>query len=316
MSPRTVYFGTPEMSAEVLMGLLAAGLDLCAVVSQPDRPKGRGRKNAEATPVHQAADAAGISVLQPEKAKDPEFLDKLQNLKAELFLVFAFGQILPQRLLDMPRLGSYNAHPSLLPVYRGPAPLNWAILNGDTRSGMSIQRMRFKLDSGPIAWRKEFDLDERETVPSLTARVIPMAVEGFMAVVDALEHGKLALEEQDETRVSMAPMLKREDGIIDWSGSAVHIDRQVRGLVPWPAAVAWLGGDLVTVYQAEPRERTQAAAPGEVLQVGSQGLLVACGEGALLIQELQRQGKKRMSAQAFLCGCRLCPGDRFDPGPP
>ena len=313
MNMRIVYFGTPDIAAGALELVLAAGHRPVAVVVQPDKTRGRDRREVSAAPVKDLALQAGLPVLQPESCKDAAFLDELAAFKADVFAVVAFGQLLPQRLLDLPRLGAFNAHASLLPRWRGSAPINWAILNGDAQSGMCIQRMRMKLDSGPIVWRRVLDLAPKETAETLRARLTPLAAEGLLATFAALEAGTLREDEQDETQVTLAPKLSKEQGLVDWTRSAAEIERAIRGLAPWPGVQTRFEGAVIKLHAAETSliAIPATARPGEVLSADTQGIVVATGHGALTLLALQREGKKRLDAAAFCCGCRLVPGVRL-----
>jgi methionyl-tRNA formyltransferase len=317
MSARIIFFGTPDISVPVLSALHDAGFDIVAVVTQPDRTKGRNRKETLPPPVKVSALQLGLTVLQPETCKTASFIDLLASYKADAFCVFAFGQILPQRLLDLPRLGCFNAHASLLPHLRGAAPINWAIVRGDRVTGMTIQRMVFKLDAGPVCWRKEITIDERETAESLAQKMIPLAGEGLIATLHAALDGLLEPHEQDHDAATVAPLMKKDDGYIDWSQSAEEIDRKVRGFYPWPAASAGCDGEQIKLFNTRPvkMDLPVNAEPGEVLAVDGQHILVACGQDALAIYELQRQGKKRLDVCAYLCGCTIAPGSRFTAPP-
>ncbi|RJO64547.1 MAG: methionyl-tRNA formyltransferase [Myxococcales bacterium] len=308
---RIVFFGTSELSVAALEALVSAGFVVPAVVSQPDRTRGRDRKHPEPTPVKARAEALGIRVLQPEKSKDEIFLAELEAIGADAFAVFAFGQILPRRLIDMPRLGCFNAHASLLPALRGAAPINWAIIRGEPVSGMTVQRVVFKLDAGPTAWAKTVPVAARETARSLTQKLLPLAGEGLVAVLSDVFAGRAAFAEQDESQATFAPILKKEDGEIDWTRPAVEIDRLVRGLDPWPGATTTLAGQLIRLWDAPPLDEA-GGIPGEVKRIGPEGIVIACGTGALALRELQREGKKRLDWRAFLNGCRLRAGDRFE----
>lgn len=314
MSLRVVYFGTPEISVAVLQALVDGGLEVAAVVTQPDRSKGRNRAAVQPPPVKLRALELGIPVLQPTSCKTPESLDILKSYEADAFCVFAFGQILPQALLDLPRYGCFNAHASLLPHLRGAAPINWAIVRGDGVTGMTIQRMVFALDAGPVCWRRECAIDPGDTAESLTHKLVPLAGEGLCAVLDQAARGSLTPVEQDHALATYAPLMKKEDGYIDWREPAGVIDRKVRGFYPWPAAHALCGAEPIRILAATPVSMSlpPQSIPGDVLDVNKSRILVACGEDALAISEVQRPGKKRLDVCAYLCGCTLAPGMRFE----
>ncbi len=308
---RLIYFGTPEISVPALDALLNAGYDVAAVVTQPDSTKGRNRRKRLPSPVKVRALEHDLPVLQPESAKDEAFRKELEALRADAFCVFAYGRILPRAVLDLPLGGCYNAHASLLPKLRGSAPMNWSILNGDDVTGMSVQRMVLRMDAGPVCWSEETPLDPRETVASLTEKMKPLAGKGLIETLRALADDRLCPVAQDEERATFAPMLQKEDGEIDWTCSAEEIDRRVRGLFPWPSARTALRGERVTLHVADPLPENTNAVPGEVVRVGKDGIRVACGRGSLLVRELQCEGRKRLCAEAFLCGKKLASGERF-----
>lgn len=313
MSLRVVYFGTPDIAAGALDLLLRAGVAPVAAVVQPDKTRGRDRRETTAAPTKDLALKAGIPVLQPATCKDEDFLEELTAFQADVFCVVAFGQLLPKRLLDLPRLGAFNAHASLLPRWRGSAPINWAILAGDAQSGMCIQRMRMKLDSGPLVWCKALELAPKENAETLRERLTPLAAEGLLATLRALESGTLREEEQDEAQVTLAPKLTKEQGRVDWTRPAAEIERNIRGLCPWPGVQTTFQGLGLKLHEAELDEEPlpSSARPGEILRVDAKGILVATGQGGLRLLVVQREGKNRVSAQAFCCGCQLAPGQRL-----
>ncbi len=308
---RIVYLGTPQLAVPTLERVVEEGYDVVGVVCQPDKTRGRDRKKPIPPPVKQKALELGLNVMQPEKVKEEAFLEELEALQADAFLVFAFGQILPRRLIDMPPLGTFNAHASLLPKLRGPAPINWAIINGDEQTGMTIQKVVFELDAGPVCLHLPITLDPRETAQTLGARLLPLASEGFVTVLERAFNGTLELIEQNHNEKTYAPMLKKEDGYLDFSRSAIELDRRIRGLTPWPGAVTSCGEEYIKIHDALPLEEHFDAEPGRLVKIRPDGLVLACGEGSLLVRELQRQGKKRMCAQAYLCGCSMELGTLF-----
>lgn len=312
-SKKVIFFGTPQIAVDALENLHKSEFEVVAVVTQPDKTKGRNRHKLVYGPVKEKALELGIEVLQPEKCKDEEFLDRLKGFDADFFCVFAFGQILPQKLLDIPKDGCFNAHASLLPKLRGAAPINWCIVNGDTHTGMSIQKMVFKLDAGPVCWSKKITIAQKETAETLALKMVPLASEGFLATLRMSVNGTLDPLEQDESLASYAPILKKNDGEIDWSKSATEIDRMVRGFYPWPAATTTCGSDILKIFDVEvdAGESSAANKPGKVLSCTKDGISVACGQGTVLIKELQKQGKKRMQSEAFLCGNKFGDDDYF-----
>ena len=306
-----VYFGTPKISAPALQALVDAGFHIPLVVTRPDRSSGRNRRELLPPPVKLRALELGLPVMQPESVKDGDFLDRLEEIGASAFCVFAFGRILPERLINTPPLGMYNAHASLLPALRGAAPINRAILDGHENTGVTIQRVAFELDSGPVCWRRELAIDPRETAITLGEKLLPLAKEGLVQVLSKVFEGANKESPQDQSLATWAPPLKKTDGYVDWSRSSVEIDRLVRGLVPWPGTFARIGGEKIRLHEVEPLGDQSGLQPGTVVSAGKDGILVACGEGTLKINELQAEGRKRVSAQAYLCGHGLKGGDRF-----
>ena len=308
-SLRLVFFGTPEVAVPTLEALAASRHHVVGVVCQPDRPKGRGRVLMP-PPVKQTALTLGIPVVQPEKLKNnPEFMQQLRDWNADACIVMAYGVFLTQEVLDVPPLGFYNAHGSVLPRWRGAAPLNWAILSGDESTGITIQKVRLKFDTGPVALAESVPIGPKDDTHSLWDQLCPIAARLMVEAMDLLADGTIEFVEQDESKVTWAPILKKEDGEIDWSKSAVEIDRQVRGLKPWPGTYTYRQGKMLKIYRATPLDDSHFHAPGSVISVSKNGLEVACGEGSLLIEELQLQGGKCMDARAFLNGCRVDSGE-------
>ncbi|MFA5515810.1 MAG: methionyl-tRNA formyltransferase [Desulfuromonadales bacterium] len=307
---RTVFMGTPEFSLPTFEGLLAAQVRLVAVFSQPDRPKGRGNQLA-APPVKELALQHGIPVFQPAKLRQPSAVEQLRQLAPDLIVVVAFGQILPQSVLEIPRYGCINVHASLLPRYRGASPINKAILEGETVAGVTTMLMEAGLDTGPMLVKKSTPIGAAETAGELSDRLALLGREAMEETLSRLCAGTLRPEVQDDTQSSYAPMLQKEDGRIDWRRSAAAIHNQVRGLDPWPGAFTFLDGELLKIARtaAEPGN----GPPGAVLEAGKDGLRIACGEGTLRIGALQLPGKKRLAAEEFLRGRPVPLGTRLEP---
>jgi methionyl-tRNA formyltransferase len=302
---RLVFMGTPEFAVPSLQRLMDRGEMLAAVVTQPDRPKGRGQKLTP-PPVKILAEANGIPVLQPMKVRAPEFIEVMRGLSPDLILVTAFGQILPKALLEIPRLGCINIHASLLPRYRGAAPINWCIVNGETETGVTIMQMDEGLDTGDMLLKKSVAIGPEEDAQSLHDRLSVVGAEAMAEALDLLVAGRLIGEKQDDTLSNYAPMLKKEDGLIDWSRDARVIRDLVRGLTPWPGAFTFLGGKTLKIYRC--RVAGGDGRPGTVLQADRSGFVIACGEGGLLVDELQLEGKKRLSTKDFLAGYNIKTG--------
>ena len=298
---RILFMGTPDFAVASLRQLVEDGHTVCGVFTQPDKPKNRGHKLAF-SPVKEYAIIHGIPVYQPLKMRDGEALALVEQLEPELIVVAAYGKILPEEILNAPPLGAINVHSSLLPKYRGAAPINWAILNGETETGVSIMYMAKELDAGDVILQLTTPIGEDEDAQSLTVRLAELGAQALSRTVRALADGTASRMPQDESAMTYASMLSREMSPIDWSRTAREISCQVRGLIPWPCAVTELAGNRFKVYRTAPG-RACSAAPGTILSAGKSGIEVACGDGqSLLITELQAEGGKRMAAGAYLLG--------------
>ncbi len=298
---RILFMGTPEFAVASLRRLVADGHTVCGVFTQPDKPKNRGHKLAF-SPVKEYAITQNIPVYQPLKMRDGEAQALVEQLAPELIVVAAYGKILPEEILNAPPLGSINVHSSLLPKYRGAAPINWAILNGETETGVSIMYMAKELDAGDVILQRTTPIGEDEDAQSLTARLAELGAEALSQAVQSLADGTASRMPQDESAMTYASMLSREMSPIDWNRSAREISCQVRGLIPWPCAVTELAGSRFKVYRTAPGKACTVA-PGTILSAGKAGIEVSCGDGrSLLITELQAEGGKRMAAGAYLLG--------------
>lgn len=292
--------GTPDFAVPSLEALLGAGHTVCGVFTQPDKPKNRGMK-LQPTPVKECALSHGIPVFQPVKLRDGTALEQIRALAPELIVVAAYGRILPQDILDCPPKGCINVHSSLLPRYRGAAPINWAILNGDGETGVTIMHMAAALDAGDIIAQASAPIGPDETAPELTARLAELGGALLAETVARIEAGTAERIPQEEEQATLAPMLGKELSPLDFSRSAQALHDQVRGLIPWPAATARVGGVRCKIF-ATAAERGSGG-PGTVLEAGKNGILIACGgDTALRILELQPDGGKRMRASDYLRG--------------
>ena len=299
---RILFMGTPDFAVPSIRALVEAGHDVCGAFTQPDKPKNRGMK-LQPTPVKEFCMEHEIPVFQPTKLRDGTALAQIQELAPELIVVAAYGRILPDEILDYPAKGCINVHSSLLPRYRGAAPINWAILNGDEVSGVTIMHMATELDAGDIISQVETPIDPNETVESLHDRLADLGAGLLVDTVRDIERGVATRTPQDPAQVTFAPMLSRELSPMDWTRPARALHDQVRGLIPWPAAVTELGGLRCKVCATKVCEETTKAEAGTVVKADKKGLKIACGEGTVLeICELQPDGKKRMPANAFLLG--------------
>ena len=297
---RIVYMGTPDFAVPTLESLIKGGHEVIAAVTQPDKPKGRG-KAVLMTPVKEKALEYNIPVYQPVKARDPEFIALLEEMNPDVIVVVAFGQILPKAILDIPKYGCVNVHASLLPKYRGAAPIQWAVIDGEEVSGVTTMQMDEGLDTGDMLEKVEYVLDPKETGGSLFDKLSTLGGELILSTLEKLENGTITRTPQGDAVTSYAKMLQKSMGKIDWSMEAVKIERLIRGLNPWPSAYTSLKGKTVKIWAAEVEEGQPTGNPGRVTVTEDQ-LLVECGEGFLSITELQLEGKKRMDTAAFLRG--------------
>lgn len=309
-----IFMGTAELSCASLHALTEhSGFQIRAVVTQPDRPKGRDLKQ-QPSPVKSDALRAGLPVLQPQRARAPEFIEQVRELAPDLIVVVAYGQILPQALLDVPRFGCLNVHTSLLPKYRGAAPIQWAILNGDSETGVTIMKMDAGLDTGDIVAQESTEIRAEDDAITLHERLARMGAELVVRTIPDYTTGKLIPKPQTAAGVSYASKIKKQDGAIDWRRPATVIWNRVRGLVPWPVAFTHFAGDtksgLVRIWQAEVSDRT--GTPGEILEASKQKLVVGCGTQALRILQLQLEGGRRLTAEQFLAGHKMEPGKRLE----
>ncbi|ORJ62108.1 methionyl-tRNA formyltransferase [Geothermobacter hydrogeniphilus] len=305
---RTVFMGTPDFACPSLAGLIDAGCNLVGVFTQPDRPSGRGRKLTP-PPVKVLAEQRQIPVFQPEKLRRPEAVEQLRSLAPDLVVVVAYGQILSREVLQLPRFGCINVHASLLPKYRGAAPINKAIIDGETVTGVTTMYMDEGLDTGDMLIRKSLDIGPNETAGELHDRLAPLGAEAMRETLQRLCAGTLERVPQNDAESSYASMMKKEDGRIDWNRPARQVHNLVRGLDPWPSAYTTLDG--LTLKIAATSVVAGTGEPGMVLQASADGVLVACGEQALLVGRLQLPGKKQLAAADFLRGHDLPPGTRL-----
>lgn len=304
-----IFMGTPEFSVPVLQGLIdSEEHTVTAVVTQPDKARGRSGKLVF-TPVKEVAVDNDIPVYTPVKIKDPEFVKTLRQIPCDVIVVIAFGQILSKDILDMPAYGCINVHASLLPRWRGAAPMQWAILEGDEKTGVTTMQMAEGLDTGDMLLKKEIRLAEDETGGSLFDRLSECGCELILETLDALENGT-AVRTPQTGESTYAKILTKNTGNIDWSQSAVQIERLIRGLNPWPSAFSYLNGKMIKIWSAKVNEMHKGE-PGEIIHADKSSFIVCCGEKSLEILELQAEGKKRMSCDAWLRGVRIENGMKF-----
>ncbi len=307
---RIIFMGTPDFSVPALQALIDGPDEVVAVVSQPDRPKGRGKKMA-ATPTKIVAEASGIPVLQPTKIKTKEFADSLRSFTPDLIIVAAYGRILPSSILDLPPLGCINIHGSLLPRHRGAAPIQWAILAGDSEAGVTIMQMDVGMDTGAMLLPASIPVTDDETAGGLFNKLSNLGGKALLEALDLLRQDKLPPIEQDHSLATEAPPLKKEDGCIDWNKSAREIHCLIRGMDPWPTAYSFLDGKRFRFFSPLVSDKSSSGNPGSIIQADKNGLLLATGDGALLVREIQPEGKKRMSVEAYLCGQKLEHAQQF-----
>ena len=299
---RIVFMGTPDFAEESLRALLEAGEDVAAVFTQPDKPRGRGMRESF-SPVKTLAVERGIPVYQPVTFKDGAATELLRTLAPELLVVVAYGRILPQAFLDVAKYGSINVHGSLLPKYRGAAPIQWAVLNGDKTTGVSVQYMAAAMDAGDVIAARETEIGEFETSGELFDRLKTLGAELLVETVRKIASGSVIRVPQNEADATYTKMLDKNMSPIDWNKSPREIVKHICGLNPWPVATTELGGVSFRVFGAEYTDTKTALAPGKIISAGKAGIEVACGGGrSLRITEVQAAGKKRMSAAAFLLG--------------
>ena len=301
---KIVFMGTPDFAVASLRALHDSGQEVLAVVTQPDRPKGRGRKLTP-PPVKKTAKRYGYPVLQPETVNTDSFHRHMAELAPDLFIVVAFGQILPQRLLDIPGTGAINVHASLLPRYRGAAPIQWAIINGDRETGVTTMMMDKGMDTGDMLLVEKTAIGPDETAAELHDRLSVMGARTLIRTLEKLHNGSLERVPQDHRKATYAPMLKKKDGEIDWSQPAERIECLIRGVTPWPGAYTFSDDMRLKIFKACVLEREISVPPGTILECFPGELRVATGKWAIAIQEIQGESGKRLPIDDFLCGCRL-----------
>jgi methionyl-tRNA formyltransferase len=304
---RIVFFGTPPFALPTLRGLLEGPDEVVGVVTQPDREKGRGRKIV-ISPVKELALQSGLALFQPEKVKEEAFQEAVGGLHPDLFVVVAYGQILPKSVLNLPRYGAINVHASLLPRYRGAAPIAWAILAGEEVTGLTTMVMNEGMDTGDILLQAEVPIGTEETCETLHDRLAPLGAQLLSETIRKMKAGEMRAVPQDHSRATYAPPLKKEDGHIHWEKEAREIDRQIRAFNPWPGAFTKWGDRLLKIYRGEIRERTPEGKVGTVIWVGSDFVEVAAGKDSYLIKEVQLEGRKKMTLREFLSGHSISVG--------
>ena len=307
---KIIFFGSSHFGVLALEALIRSQHELVCVVTQPDKQKGRHLQLA-ATEVKNTAIAAGLRTFQPENINSKESVKFLTSLDADLFVIVAYGQLLSQGVLDLPKIMPINIHASLLPRYRGAAPINWAIINGDKKTGITIMYVTLKMDSGPVIMQKEIKIEDKDTAVSLEEKLSLCGSGLLMEALVIIDNRNYRLVEQDEDQVVYAPKMKKEMGLIDWNTSAVDIHNQIKGVISWPGAFTSYRKKSLKLFQAEvlPIFPSHKPLPGEVIRADKHGIVVACLRGFLEIKELQLEAGKRMSAQNFIIGHKLTVGE-------
>lgn len=304
---KVIFMGTPDFSTGVLESIIEAGHEVTAVVTQPDKPKGRGHE-MQFPPVKEIALKHHLQVLQPKKIRDPEVIAQLKEIPADLCVVVAFGQIIPKEILEMKKYGCINVHASLLPAYRGAAPIQWAVVDGLKETGVTIMQMDTGLDTGDMLAKVVVPLDEKETGGSLFDKLSTAGAKLCVETMELIEAGKVVPQKQGETTTEYAKMITKDLGKIDFSKSAAEIERLIRGFNPWPSAYTRLGGKTLKIWAADVLDEEYEGAFGEIIKVSKNEICVKTGKGTLAIRELQLEGKKRMDTAAFLRGFELKSG--------
>jgi len=311
---RVLFMGTSNFAVPTLRALIASRHEVIGVVTQPDRPSGRGL-GLTFSPVKTVALDMGLSIFQPEKVSSPDFVETVRALSPDVIVVAAFGQILSQDLLEIPRYGCLNVHASLLPKYRGAAPVSHALFDGETRTGVTIMLMDAGLDTGPILLQREVEIMPEDNQGTLESRLADLGANLLVEALDRLEEGTITPVPQDDSLATKAPSLKREQCQIDWTKPATRIVNLVRGCTPRPGAYTWWKGKELRVWQCRVCDNTPGASPGEIVSVGKDGIVVASGAGSVLLEEVQPENRKRMTAADFARGQHITPGMHFSSEP-
>ena len=301
---KIVFMGTPDFAVGALEALVEAGHEVAAVVTQPDKPKGRG-KEMQQTPVKACALKYDIEVFQPVKIKTPEAVEVLRGYGADLFVVAAFGQILSKEILDMPKYGCVNIHASLLPKYRGAAPIQWAILDGEKETGVTIMQMNEGLDTGDMLTKVIVPIEDTDTGESLFDKLAEAGAKLLVETIPQIEAGTLNPEAQDDSLSTYAKMIKKEMGLVDWKKEAVVLERLVRGMNSWPSAYTHFNGKTLKIWEAAVEKSKEQAEPGTVVEVTKNSIKVQTGQDLLVLKQIQLEGKKRMDVAAFLLGYKV-----------
>ncbi|MGH7888869.1 MAG: methionyl-tRNA formyltransferase [Candidatus Binatia bacterium] len=303
--------GTPQIAAATLEQLIDGPDPVVGVVTQPDRPAGRGQYTLP-SPVRKFAEARAIPVIAAEKIRTPEFLHSIKQWQPDIIVVVAYGRILPKTILDLAPHGCLNVHYSLLPKYRGAAPAAWTIINGEAEAGVTTMKLVEKMDAGALYLQESLALAGAETTATLQAKLTPIGARLLLETLRRLKEGSLSAQTQDESAATLAPMLKKEDGLIDWNRSAIEIERRVRGLDPWPGSFTHAGDKLLKVHRAKIIAAERTGLPGEVIRADGGGLWITTASGVIELIEVQLENKRRLPGAEFIKGARIKIGDRFE----
>ncbi len=302
---KIIFFGSDDFARAHLEALLNSSHDVIACVTQPDKARGRGMK-VVLSPIKECAQEHDINVLQPEDLREDGVLQALKNLEADMFVVIAYGKFLPSKLLDVPKYFSINVHGSLLPQYRGAAPINWAIINGEQKTGLTIIKMNPKMDAGEIISQNSVSIDEQETAQTLRKKMIDVGAQLLLKTIEDIKNNSYSLTTQDESQVSFAQILTKDLGLIDWNQNAINIERKMRGLMPWPTAFTTFKTKSLKILEAQVlKEGFRDGRPGEIVELQKEGFVVVAGEYALLITKVHLENSKPMTASDFINGQRL-----------
>jgi methionyl-tRNA formyltransferase len=307
---KVIFMGTPSFAVPTLRAIHESNHELIGVVTQPDKPMGRGRKLG-ISPVKELAMGLQLPIMQPETTRDEAFMEEVNRMSPDLIVVAAYGRMLTRELLDLPPHGCINVHASLLPKYRGAAPIQWAIVNGERRTGVTIMKMDEGMDTGDILLTQQVEITDTDTAQSLHDRLAQVGAGLVISALDGVERGTIRPAPQENSMASYAPPLKKEDGLIDWSRAAREIYNRIRGLDPWPGAFTYLRGSRLKVFSGEVIDEEVRDRPGKVVQSEPEGVKVSTGTGFLVIEEVQLEGRKRMPVREFLIGNEIPPGTRL-----
>lgn len=307
---KIIFMGTPDFAATSLKGLINKGYNIPLVITQPDKEKGRGKK-IQMCEVKELALENNLEVFQPKRVKSQEAVEYIKTFEPDLIVVVAYGQILSKEILDIPKLGCINVHGSLLPKYRGAAPIHWAIINGEEKTGVTTMYMSEGLDTGDMILKKEVSINENDTTGDLYPIIADLGAKALVETIENIEKGNIYREKQNDDLSSYAPILKKEDGQIDFNKTSIEIRNKVRGLNPWPCCYTKLNGDMFKILECEIYKTFPHGNNGEIMEVNKENFAIKTNDGSILVTKLQKQGKKPMDTKSFLLGHNINLGDKF-----